>query len=209
MAVPHLLQGPRGPPPWHMPRWRRHPWMRYVESGVAGLGVVLATLYVASAIAAGLVAYILYNGYRVSGDRRLLVMSLGFIMVALGSILDLVSGVTMLSVSWAAYLAGYTAIALASAPEKSRASLLAIILLPSGNTALELAGSVVAGVFGLAAFERPSLVRVQGILLAMSHFAEAASLLLGCPLLLVAAVALRAASLASMTIPLALAVRGA
>ena len=183
--------------------------MTYIGGWLTGVGVVLAVLYAVAAIAAIAVGLILYRGYRVSGDRRLLLMSLGFILVSVGSVLDLASSTMIPLVSWIAYLGGYLAMVVAVSRGSPGEEGYSMLLLWPTIIAVDVAGLVAAGSLCISVFARPSPVRVQGLLLGVSHLVEALSIILASPLLLVAAVALRASALASMTIPLALASRRA
>ena len=225
------MPGPMGRagPPWGHggPAWGRpYPWMShihymYASTAATGVAWLLAALYLVSAVAAAGVAFLLYRGYRVSGDQRLALLSIGFGLVAVGSLVDLASGVAVsTSFSWLAYMMGYM-VMLAARDVHEKAEAEAYVATPPALVAwsaqarpysyapLAMVGSLVAGVLALAAFlGAQKRLRLAGLGIAASHILEAVALLgILYPGLLVASVALRAASLAAMTLLLVLATR--
>jgi len=209
------------------PAWSRpYPWMshiRYMYASAAATGVawLLAALYLVSAVAAAAVALLLYRGYRVSGDQRLALLSIGFGLVAVGSLVDLASGVMVsTSLSWLAYMLGYMVMlaardvrgeaeAEAYAATPFAAAVWASQARPYSYAPPAMIGSLVAGALAFAAFLGvQGRLRIAGLGVAASHVLEAVALLgVLYPGLLVASVALRAASLAAMTLVLVLATR--
>jgi len=196
--------------------------MHYMHASVAaGAAWILAALYMVSAIAAAVVALLLYRGYRVSGDSMLALLSIGFGLVAVGSLVDLASGVAVsTSLSWLAYMLGYMVMLAArdvreeAEPEAyAVAPFAAAVWFPQARpysyTPPAMIGSLIAGALAFAAFLRvQGRLKIAGFGVAASHVLEALALLgVLYPGLLVAAVALRAASLAAMTLVLVLATR--
>ena len=214
--------GGHGGPPWGRP----YPWMTHLHeigTGMAatGLGWILGILYLVSALAAIGVSFLLYRGYLVSGDRRLALLALGFGLVAAGSVIDLATGIIVsTSLSWLAYMIGYMVMLTArdvagrAGAEAYTAAPLALAawppaIAPYHYAPVAMVGSVITGMLALAAFlGMPGRLRATGIAVAASHLLEAVALLgILYPGLLVAAVALRATSLAAMMLVLVLAAR--